>query len=374
MAPDDTCPDCAGAGYYTLAVPIGHPDFGKLLPCACRMRAREQRAQEQQAHHTQAVLAELARTLGRLAYAWFDTFDLQRPLVELVWGGATFSIDVQRQALAQPAGWLYLCGPCGAGKSHLAAAIANHLAMRGQGVTYASVPDLLRFVRRGFGERTADERLDALMAIDVLILDDLGAEHLTAWAAEQLFVLLNARYLNERATVLTSNDRPEALPARLQSRIAEQAQLIWMPISDYRQLKAGGERRQRPAREANRAGARPQGRRSARRVRLNAEAQQEHRNSAQGEPMKLHPSGRVAIRFGSGSGSMPRGCWPDWHLWPPTTVWSETETPISGRDPQSPIRRPGRRTASADPPRGRPLPSASSAPPASPPRGRTTPG
>jgi len=39
--------------------------------------------------------------------------------------------------------------------------------------------------------------------------------------------------------VLTSNDRPAALPARVQSRIAEQAQLIWLPISDYRQHRAG---------------------------------------------------------------------------------------------------------------------------------------
>jgi DNA replication protein DnaC len=112
------------------------------------------------------------------------------------------------------------------------------VAATGLGVTYASVPDLLRFVRRGFGNGAADERLDALMQIDVLILDDLGAEYLTAWAQEQLFVLLNARYLTDRATVLTSNDRPDALPTRLQSRIAEQAQLIWMPISDYRQLRA----------------------------------------------------------------------------------------------------------------------------------------
>ena len=106
-------------------------------------------------------------------------------------------------------------------------------------MAYASVPDLLRFVRRGFGDGAADERLDALIQIDVLILDDLGAEHLTAWAHEQLFVLLNARYLADRTTVLTSNDRPEALPARVQSRIAEQAQLIWLPISDYRQHRAG---------------------------------------------------------------------------------------------------------------------------------------
>jgi len=247
---DEVCPDCDGAGYYTLAVPVGHVDFGKLIPCACLIRAREQRAQQQQAQHTHALLAELAHALGRLASARFDSFDRNRPLAELVWSGETFSIGVQRQALAQaledaqlyaeqPHGWLYACGPCGAGKSHLAAAIANTVATSGQGVTYASVPDLLRFVRRGFGDGAADERLDALMQIDVLILDDLGAEYLTAWAAEQLFVLLNARYLADRATVLTSNDRLEALATRLHSRIREQAQIIWMPISDYRQLSAG---------------------------------------------------------------------------------------------------------------------------------------
>ena len=247
MPPDSFCPECEGAGYYKLAVPFGHPNFGKLFPCACRIRAREQRAQERAAQHAQALLAELRSTLGRLTHARFDTFDLDRSLDELAWGGERFPVDLQRQALAHalddgqcyaetPDGWLYLCGPCGAGKSHLAAAIANYLAMRGQGVTYASVPDLLRFIRRGFGDGAADERLDALMQVDVLILDDLGAEYLTAWASEQLFVLLNARYLADRATVLTSNDRPEALPARLQSRIAELAQVIWMPISDYRQL------------------------------------------------------------------------------------------------------------------------------------------
>jgi len=204
---------------------------------------------EQQAERSQAVLAELAHALGRLAHARFATFDAQRPLVELVWGGETFPVDVQQKALAQalqdaecyaedPRGWLYLCGPCGAGKSHLAAAIAHQLAICGRGVAYASVPDLLRFVRRGFGDGAADERLDALVQIDALILDDLGAEYLTLWAAEQLFLVLNARYLTDRATILTSNDRLEALPARLASRIQEQAHVIWLPVSDYRCLRA----------------------------------------------------------------------------------------------------------------------------------------
>jgi hypothetical protein len=51
---------------------------------------------------------------------------------------------------------------------------------------------------------------------------------------EQLFVLLNARYLADRPTVLMGNERPDALPARLHSRIAELAQILWMPVSDNR--------------------------------------------------------------------------------------------------------------------------------------------
>jgi len=105
-------------------------------------------------------------------------------------------------------------------------------------VTYASVPDLLRFVRGGFGGGEADARLEALMHIDLLMLDDIGAEYLTAWAQEQLFILLNARYLADRATILTSNDRLEALPTRLQSRIRELSHIIWLPVSDYRRLRA----------------------------------------------------------------------------------------------------------------------------------------
>jgi DNA replication protein DnaC len=247
---ESVCPECAGAGYYTLAVPVGHPDFGQLLPCACLIRRREVQVQERTAQRRKALLTELTRTLGRLASARFETLDLERPLGDLIWGGEAFSVDLQRLALAQalddarryadqPQGWLYMCGPCGAGKSHLAAAIANHAATRGLGAAYASTPDLLRFVRRGVAISAADERLDALMEVDLLVLDDLGTERMTAWASEQLFVLLNARYLAERPTVLTSNDRPEALPARLHSRIAELAQILWMPVSDFRRIGAG---------------------------------------------------------------------------------------------------------------------------------------
>jgi hypothetical protein len=94
MSPDTVCPECAGVGYYKLAVPFGHPDFGKLFPCTCLIRAREQRAQARASQQAQALLAELRSTLGRLAHARFDTFDLNLSLVELAWGGERFPVDL----------------------------------------------------------------------------------------------------------------------------------------------------------------------------------------------------------------------------------------------------------------------------------------
>src|SRR5262245_15524472 len=32
---NEPCSWCDGAGYYLEAVPYGHPQFGKLLPCHC---------------------------------------------------------------------------------------------------------------------------------------------------------------------------------------------------------------------------------------------------------------------------------------------------------------------------------------------------
>ena len=66
-----------------------------------------------------------------------------------------------------------------------------------------------------------------------IAMDGPVASSLDALMEVELPVLLNARCLVERPTVLTSNDRPHALPARLHSRIAEQAQIVWMPLSDY---------------------------------------------------------------------------------------------------------------------------------------------
>ncbi len=242
--PSSACDMCAGAGFYKLAVPVGHPLFGRLQPCACTLAARAQRAAEQ--------LQVLDSQLLRYRACRLTTFDLQRPIDgPLDWEGQHITVAQQRQALyeahriasayaAQPQGWLYLYGPPGSGKTRLAASIAN--AFRDQGIvaTYGRIQALLDWLKASFrSHESADfaERLRLLERAPVLLLDDLGTEHGTNWECTIIENLLNERYNRELPTILTSNTWRDALTVRIADRIAEQAQVIWLLVGSYRRVQ-----------------------------------------------------------------------------------------------------------------------------------------
>ena len=65
-----------------------------------------------------------------------------------------------------------------------------------------------------------------LCAVDVLQLDDLGAEKRTDWVLEQLYAIVNERWQDERSIVVTTNitdmdQLREQVGARTVSRLAE---------------------------------------------------------------------------------------------------------------------------------------------------------
>lgn len=117
------------------------------------------------------------------------------------------ALGVARGFAEHPDRWLYLAGPTGVGKTHLAVAIAGLRIARRLPVTFTFVPDLLDHLRQAFspGSRVSYDRLfEQFKNAELLILDDLGAHSSTAWAEEKLYQLIVHRHNASLATVVTS--------------------------------------------------------------------------------------------------------------------------------------------------------------------------
>ncbi len=135
--------------------------------------------------------------------------------------------NAYRQSLSfaeAPAGWLLFMGPHGAGKTHLAAAIANYRRLRGEMPNFVVVPDLLDYLRRGFSgdeARSSHDAFDAMKLAPLLILDDLDTQTGIPWVRDRLFQLLNYRHTARLPTVISTALSLDDLGERLASRLVD---------------------------------------------------------------------------------------------------------------------------------------------------------
>ncbi len=114
---------------------------------------------------------------------------------------------------------LWIGGDVGTGKTTLAMLVSKAALEAGRSVAIYSLPRLLSLLRRAIdSEEGMLDFLDRLTAVDLLHVDDLGAENRTDWVLEQLYSLVNARYEAQRAIVATTNLMPDELAERLGAR------------------------------------------------------------------------------------------------------------------------------------------------------------
>jgi DNA replication protein DnaC len=103
---------------------------------------------------------------------------------------------------------LWFHGTVGTGKTTLALLVAKAARDAGHSVAIYSVPLLFAELRDTFDEDSESSHLELfsrLSEVDLLVLDDLGAERQTEWVLEQLFSLVNERWQDQRSIVVTSN-------------------------------------------------------------------------------------------------------------------------------------------------------------------------
>ncbi len=105
-----------------------------------------------------------------------------------------------------PAKGYYLYGKFGVGKSFVLGALANELASIKIRSVVVFVPEFLREMKNAIGDNTLNEKIDYVKKAPVLMLDDLGAETMTAWTRDEILgTIFHYRMAEQLPTFITSN-------------------------------------------------------------------------------------------------------------------------------------------------------------------------
>ncbi|MDY0210103.1 MAG: ATP-binding protein [Acholeplasma sp.] len=144
---------------------------------------------------------------------------------------------------------LYLYGKYRTGKTFVLSAIANQLIDKNVSIVFAYFPDLVRHMKAAIGDRTLEQKIKQLKTCDLLVLDDVGGEYMTAWFRDEVFgpilqyrlsmglpLLVSSNYKLSNLHVLlsdTKDDIDKVKSMRILTRIKELTQEIELSMERY---------------------------------------------------------------------------------------------------------------------------------------------
>jgi DNA replication protein DnaC len=218
------CARCGGDGF------VLDPQ-GDAVPCECR-EVRVRRAR------TLGVSSVIPRKYRGVSFERAPVSDIDDRIIREV---KRFVRDMDTTIPRGKGLWIF--GDVGTGKTSLAMLVSKEAIQRGYSVAIYSVPRLLGHIRAtydsGGAEQSYASLFEQLASVDLLHLDDLGAEKQTDWVLEQLYSLVNERYERERSIVLTTNVELKALEEqigeRTVSRLTEMTEQVPLFGADLRQ-------------------------------------------------------------------------------------------------------------------------------------------
>jgi DNA replication protein DnaC len=191
------CPDgrCDGSGF------LYDEDTRRARDCSCRPRR---------------IARRKARKLAGVIPRRYQGVSFDRPPVTLIEPTVVRVVRAYIDALdanITDGRGIWFQGDVGTGKTTLAMLISATALRDGHSVAIYSLPRLLGLLRETFregSEASLSTLLDRLAAVELLHIDDLGAEQSSPWVLEQLYTIVNTRYEDGKAVLLTTNLDPSA--------------------------------------------------------------------------------------------------------------------------------------------------------------------
>lgn len=235
------CPVCNDTGFEIRTRADGN---STAIPCACSLKSRGDR---------------LLRSAGiprRYDHCTLDSFESHDSTTKSHAFAKRVALDWVERWPSVGNGLLFLGKP-GTGKTHVAVGIARELIVtKGARILFYEQRQLLKEIQTTFdagASRSESEVLRPVIDCEVLILDDLGAGRITAWARDALHDVIVQRYNDDKAMILTSNyptgdpdeggERPRDLAGltlkdrlgdALMSRLYEMCRIVAIEGRDFR--------------------------------------------------------------------------------------------------------------------------------------------
>jgi DNA replication protein DnaC len=202
-------------------------------PCRCRPQQVERR-------RARSLSAVIPRKYRGVSFDRPPVSDLPAPQVQVV---KRFVRDIEVNLDGGRGLWFE--GTVGTGKTTLAMLVSRAALDARRSVAIYSLPRLLAEIRATFeadSEGSYVDFLDRLAAVDLLHVDDVGAERTSDWVLEQLYAIVNARYEDERSVIITTNlergPLVEQIKERTVSRLEEMCTLVPLYGEDARRFVA----------------------------------------------------------------------------------------------------------------------------------------
>jgi DNA replication protein DnaC len=219
---------------------------GKPLPCLdCQLE--EQKAENKKRQEIEEQKRQIREKPERL----LESFGVGKRYLSYSFAnfqGGDQAKAILNQLIESPFDVVLYGGP-GVGKTHLTIATIREMVRNGlidahKAARFITVPEFLMEIRRTYGRNDGQDEADIIekhTRLDLLVLDDLGAEQTTAWAITMLYLIIDRRYRDMKPTIITTNlilpEIEKRLSMRIASRMASMRTIDMFAMKDWRKKR-----------------------------------------------------------------------------------------------------------------------------------------